>query len=214
MVLVETKEGAFWRMKRGAGGKAAELNEGFSAARDMVKMLSPVAARFVAVMRHYLRGLEPGRINNRVKSVLQRSLKETGGMDYKYFNDFVFQPLYPLYNVLLTVPEFKTGEEYVSVYVPIPEGGAVKRQNEIVTDYRFALIMFVGDPLSGQEVDTYDVMSAIYKMGKQYEEGCELRLKRPTAGEPWMCCLRIVTYEGNEVAYNSRHSGMKVVGWG
>jgi hypothetical protein len=158
-------------MKRGMGAKGAELNDGFKAGKEMTKLISPLAAKFVGSLKPILQGLDPARINNRVRTVLQRSYKQVGGIDYKYFKEFVFQPHYPLYNVLRYEPSFKTEEEYVLVHVPMSAGGAVKRQSEIVTSYRFALIMIVGDPFGEQELDTYEVKSEMYKMDMPMREG-------------------------------------------
>ena len=211
--LIKTKEGSFWRRERGTGGKEAVLNDGYAASRDLLKMLSPLAASFVRELRPHMIGLSPGRITLRVKSCLQESLKMHGGIDYRYFRELDFQPDYPLRNVLKVEPKLECGKKFIELHVPIPEGGAVERQSGIVTDYRFVLVMLAGDPFADESIVSYSAASTKYELEKAYPEGCDLKLMLPEGGKPWLAMLRIVTFEGHEMAYNARHSGMKVVGW-
>ena len=211
--VVTTYEGSFWRRERGTGDKEAVLNDACEAQKQMVVRLSPVAAKLVRELRPYLAGLVPRRINNRVKTCLQQCIEQKGAIDYRFFRDLIFQKEYDLWKVLAVTPRLDPGGKYVQLHVPIPEGGAVKRQSELVTSYRFVLIMVVGDPFSEGMLSTYEAASGMYELDTAYAEGCTLRLIRPTDGEPWLACLRIVTYEGEEVAISPRHSGMTVVGW-
>src|SRR3954471_20305375 len=81
MIVVKTKAGSFWRMKRAEG---TALNGAFAKGKSMVEILSPAAARFVSELRPYMLYMDPKRINLRVKSCLQRSIKEKGELDYEY----------------------------------------------------------------------------------------------------------------------------------
>lgn len=213
MKIVKTREGNFWRTERGKKSGQAPLNDTLERNKNLLVELSPRAAAMVHELKYYLNGLRPRRITIRVKSCLQRSLKETGGLDYVYFRDFVFQPDYPITTLLRVVPTFKTEGDMIVLQQPIPRAGAVLALNKLVTAYRLSLIMLVGDVLEGVELSTYVVHSPVFETGKEYAEGCELRMKRPVDIK-WMAMLRIVSYEGKEVAANPRHAGMVVVGWG
>ena len=214
MQLIKTKEGSFYRKRRGKGAKGAVLNERFAANRDLVKLLSPAAAKLQRELRPFLVGLKCGRLHNRIQSRLSKSLTESGRMDYMHLMFLQFQPDYPLGGVLLVNPKLEPGGKYLKVHVPIPEGGAIVRKGEVVSGYRFVLVLVVGDPFSEGPLYSYQAASGMYELEKGYEDGCTLKLVRPDGTEPWMVCLRIVTYERDRVAINGRHSGMMMLGYG
>ena len=124
--------------------------------------------------------------------------------------DLVFQPDYPLYKLLRSVPELVADDKYVVVRIPKKTGGAVIPLSGVVTAYRFVLVMVVGNPFTDKLLNTYEAKSERYEMGVDNED-CVLRLIRPDAEDPWVVFLRIVTYEGQQVAWSSRHSGMMYV---
>ncbi len=215
MLLIKSKEGDFYRMKRSKEGDIAAMkHEGMAASKELLKVLSPAAARLVGELRPYMTRMSPGRINIRVKSCLQRSLKERGELDYSYMESLEFQPEYPLWRLMKYIPGLAEDGEDVVVHIPIPDGGAVNAYNTLVTGYKFTLIMVVGDVVRGDKLRTYDVSSPKYQTGKEVKGGCELRLIRPDEGERWVCVLSIISYEGKNAANSPRHAGMKVVGWG
>src|ERR1043165_383972 len=111
MKIVRTVEGEFWRTDRGKGDKPAVLNDACERQKNLLSTLSPVAAKFAKELRLQTHGMKLRRFNNRVKSCLQRSIEGTGGLDYRYMRDLVFQPEYPLYRLLNAVPQFVRDEK-------------------------------------------------------------------------------------------------------
>lgn len=63
--LINTKEGSFWRRKRGTV-KPAKLNKAFSANVKAMKLVSPIAAKIANVLFTYMQGLTPGRLSSRI----------------------------------------------------------------------------------------------------------------------------------------------------
>jgi hypothetical protein len=212
-ILVRNKEGAFWRLQRGKGAKGATLNAALQDSSARLKVLSPAAAKLVAELRPFLNGLRSGRIKNRISGLIGERLSNSGRTEYRFFKDLDFQPDYPLGRLLRTPVQVEQDSATVSLRIQIPAGGAIAARNSIVSSYCFVLIMIVGDPLDDKELATYQAASRTYPVGESSED-CVLELLRPNAGEHWLLCLRLVSYEGAEVAYHERHSGMKVVGWG
>jgi hypothetical protein len=214
MVIVDTREGAFWRMKPKVRAGVDGMNAAMKANMGMMSVLSPAAAKLVRELKYCLNGMKCGRITVSMKNCLHRSVKETGGLNYSYFAGFTFQPRYRLDRLLLMSPSFRVDGKYVVMKVDIPETGAVRKRSALITGYRLVMVMVVGNPIGEGEVDVFEVMSPLYESERAVEEGCVLRMVIPDGGEPWMVLLRIVSYEGRHVALSPRHAGMKLVGWG
>jgi hypothetical protein len=214
MIIVKTRKGSFWRMKIGQDGKPVVLNPAMQHNQDLMSIISPASKKLSAAMRRYLNGLDYSNINVRIGKCLRASIKATGGLDYKYFENLVFQEFHELYRLLRMEPTFRNEGGDVVMRTDIPEGGAVRALSGIITGYKLALVMVVGDVLAGEVLSTYEAVSTMYHSNEEVPEGCELRLVRPDEGVKWLALLRIVSYEGDVVATNPRHAGMKVVGWG
>jgi len=214
MVIVNSPEGAFWRMKPKESGGAENLNDALKANMERMSELSPAASKVVKELKTILNGLDLGRITVRMKSCLHRSMAQEGRVCYSYFAGLKFQPRYRLDKLLIMAPTLREEGEELVMRVDIPEWGAVKKRSELITGYKLAMIMVVGSPVGEGNVDVFEKKSPLYEPEKAVAGGCELRMLKPTGGEPWMVCLRIVSYEGVKVAVNPRHAGMKVIGWG
>src|SRR3954469_3138428 len=98
--------------------------------------------------------MDAGRITIRVKSCLQRSIKEKGELDYGYMEGLDFQPDYELWQLMKTTPKLKKDGKDVVLQIPIPAGGAVQALNTFITGYKFTLIMVVGNPIEERVLQT------------------------------------------------------------
>src|SRR3954463_549915 len=82
-IWVKTKEGGFWRMRRGSY-KPARLNEAYLQTSNAMKISAPAASRIVRRLHSYLNRLETGRLTVRISGKLRKSLKEKGRLCFTY----------------------------------------------------------------------------------------------------------------------------------
>jgi len=142
-ILVRTKEGSYWRLKRGLN-KPAVLNSSLQQSADCTKVCSPAAKRITRVLWQNMRGLNTGRLIARSAALLKQAFQEKGIADFSFFDDFDFQPEHPL-NGLLKAP-YKCSEKDSIVQLQIPiEERSVKKHNPLVTEYYFDLVLLYGD---------------------------------------------------------------------
>ena len=98
-IWVETKEGSFWRKKRGTVKKAT-LNLRYQQSNDHMKISSPAANRIVRALRPYLTGLDVGRLSARITGKLTQSLNETNSLAFTNFAGLGIQKTPPLDSLL------------------------------------------------------------------------------------------------------------------
>ncbi|MCU7547529.1 hypothetical protein OCK74_00310 [Chitinophagaceae bacterium LB-8] len=207
-ILVKTKEGSFWRRKRGSV-KPAPVNDVLARNAEASKVTGPAAKRIVDKLRPYLRGLRTGRLTVRVIGALRKALNRKGIIDFTFLDGMELQPEHP-FNKLVLDP-YKVEQADRSLHISIPIGkGRVKQLNGIVTDYYFEAIVVQGDATkdSGLRVDS--VESKVYSIEAD-QKLCELSVDLPAQKGPWMLLLKISSLEGNEMAVHPRHYAMKVV---
>ncbi len=75
-IWIDTKEGGFWRRRRGLV-KKARLNAAYLQSSEYTKICSPAASRIMRKLRPYMKGLQPGRITVRICGKLRKALIET-----------------------------------------------------------------------------------------------------------------------------------------
>lgn len=88
-LLVKTREGMFWRKKRGQGPKGARLNEKFRASAAGMAITAPAAKRVVEAIRPFLDGVQAGRLTVRISGRLRKQYNRIGKADYEYLAGFV-----------------------------------------------------------------------------------------------------------------------------
>ncbi len=212
--LIRSKDGIYYRRKPGKAGRYVAPNQNIAAHAALTKQSSPAAAKLRRALAPYLAGLNSGRVTVRLSALIRQGLKEGRWPDYSLLRDFDFQPGYPFGALLKVLPRVERTEDYVTLRIPIPHGGAVKIvKSNLVTVYGFTLVLVAGNPVGDGELTVTAAKSKLYPVGKEAKE-CMLRLPLPTEdGMPWLLLLRVTGYEGDEEAYHGRHSGMAVVGW-
>ena len=91
-----------WRRRRGTV-KPARLNAGFKASSEVTKVVAPACKRIRTALESYLRGLQPGRLHNRMGKVLRRCLSEKGRLALSYLKGMELQREHPL-DAMLRAP--------------------------------------------------------------------------------------------------------------
>lgn len=206
-VLVQTKEGVFWRRKRGSL-KPVSLNRGFQRAVEATKITAPAAKRIITALQPYLSGLHTGRLNIRISNALRTSLKETGELKLSYLKGIEMQAEHALEQMLYT---YKTGVDDKAIHIEIPvEKGVVKAQNRLATHYYFEAVLVYGDVNKEKGLSVKDAESPLYPVNSKTKTTCVLSLPLPAKGD-WMAVLKLSCLEGNEMAAHTKHYRMKVV---
>ncbi|MGZ3951002.1 MAG: hypothetical protein ACXVBZ_06375 [Flavisolibacter sp.] len=206
-VWVESGETPHWRRKRGSLKKAS-LNSAFKNANDSTKIVAPAAKRVRNALAPYMRGLRPGRLQNRISSAFRKSLKEKGQLGLGCLKDVEIQRDYPLDSLVVCQYEVSVGEEDLKIKIPI-DWSSVKQFNNLVTNYYFEAIVLWGDVNSGERFKTDSVESALYSIRTEKESVCVLELEKPA--DDWCLLLKVTSHEGDQMAAHTKHYRMKVV---
>ncbi|HEV7331907.1 MAG TPA: hypothetical protein VGN63_12780 [Flavisolibacter sp.] len=211
-LLVTTKEGSFFRRRRGTV-KPAPLNAPFRQSADGMSLSSPAVKRLRACLWEVLRGLAVGRIQARLSGRLNKAFLQNGRFDFSAFAGYEFQEDHPLDSLLLAPYTVQTEGGEARVRIPL-DRRAVKQKSSLVSDYYFELVVVWGDAGREGGLRLDSVSSPLYPFGRSAKRCCELSLSLPGDGVPWMLLLKASCLEGRELAHHPRHYGMKVVAVG
>lgn len=207
-IWVTTKEGSFWRKKRGLN-KPATLNAAYQQSRSHLHLCSPVAKDVVGLLKPHLHQMQTGRLHARLSGKLVKALNESATLHYGNLKDFDLQPDYPLGKLLLAPYLVKQDNRVLKVELPIDQG-TVRQHRRLVTDYYFELILVwdyeVANAPTRRRLDS--VISPLYPIGSTANV-CLLEM--PLSKGHWMALLKVSCLEGNEMAVSPRNYGMKVV---
>lgn len=210
--MIETKEGCFWRRKRGTVTEAV-LNRKFANNTSTVSICSPAASRVVQRLRDFTKELSMGRVTARISGKFTKTFNNRKTLDYSLLRGFDFQPEKTIDKILgtlfsITINQY---EESIAIHIPVRED-TVTKLNGIVTDYYFEGILLYGDPLKERSLNVEYTVSKPYQFDvKKISEECVLSLPLTAEMTPWMLLLKVSCLEGNEMAANSRHYGMRVL---
>ena len=209
-IWVETKEGGFWRLRRGLD-KPAERNNAVKNSGILNGRSSKAASRIVRTLRPYLRGLEMGRVTIRVNVALKKGMTYEDPFDFGRLRGFDMQPLHPFDQGVLPNITIQQSDKEPLVGLPIANYTVV-RLSPLVTDFYFEMVLVYGDLNKEEPLLVDAVESQTYESEKEYEGGCQLRIMLPR--KPWVALLKLNSIEGNTPAAASRHYRMKVVAAG
>ena len=205
-VLVETKEGCYWRRKRNKKTPTAN-NAVFQANEAAVKLCSPAASRLLTALLPYRFGFENWRVHVHFTTLLRKGMKGRY-VSYACLKGAELQKAYKL-DHLLHSPVTVTQPGYnVAVQVPI-RPTSVHRHSNLVSDFYLEAILVSGDPFSGAPLKVESVQSPLYAYESLPNTTCTLQL--PITEKPWILLLKFCSLEGNEVAAHARHYAMKVI---
>lgn len=208
-VFVATKEGGYWRLKRGSV-KPATLNTTLGHNADNLKVTSPAAKRIVSMLEPFLHGLRGGRIIARLGSGLSKALNANGYMHFSFLDGLEWQKECPLNKLLLgSIYVYQAGD-HLQIRVPLGEN-YMARHNNLVTDYYLDAILIYGDAGEDGGLRIDSVVSPLYSFKHTAKTECILSLPLPSTTQPWMLLLKASCLEGNELAVHYKHYGMRII---
>jgi len=210
-ILIETKEGAFWRKKRGLGEKGAPLNEGFKQSSEGMAVTAPAAKRIVGRLRPFIEGLSVGRITVRISALLRKQYNKNGNVDYTFMQGFDLQPDYPMKRLLKAPLHITTDKEVIDLRIPVAPYW-IEPQGKLVTHYYFELVVISGDCTRDGALRTETETSAVYSIVGAEQEDC--RFVMPVGTRPWLAVLKLCCIEGQELAVSPKDYGMQVIAVG
>jgi hypothetical protein len=206
--LVESKEGMYWRKKRGTM-KPAEINTALQVNVNATGIVSPAAKRVREALRPYMEGIRTGRLNIRIGKVFRRALKERKPLGVGLLKGIELQGDYPL-NDLVT-SNYKVYIERGSVRIEIPiTKTSMEPLNPLVTGYYFEAVLLYGDVNVERGLRTESVESPLYSYRERSEGVCMMELDLPKEGE-WCLVLKVSSLEDKELAKHTKHYRGKVV---
>jgi hypothetical protein len=186
------------------------LNAGFSASVEATKIVAPACKRILTALQPYLRGLDTGRLNNRLSNPLRQSLAQKKRLELSYLKGIELQRDHPLEDMLKVPYKIIIDKKNVSIEIAI-EKDTVKPFNRLVSDYYFEAVLLYGDVNKAKALKTETVESALYPIYSKAKTKCVLSVSLPKK-EDWCLLLKLSSLEGNEMAVHPKHYRMKVVG--
>jgi len=215
--LVRTKEGEFWRLKRGLK-KPAILNNRLQENSDLVKQTSTAGSRIYGALQPFAEDLALHRIFNKIITLLRGGLKRNGHLNVSVLRGLDLQKDYPLRRLLRGGFQWHHDKEkhVFGFRIDIPErGGAILRQNKIMSAYRFIIILVHGNPGEDGGMQLKSVMSKNYSFEGDGVAG-ECLLELPYTPEPgqWLFCLRAECLQEGKVAPHPKSRALQVLDGG
>lgn len=207
-VAVHTKEGSFWRRKRGSV-KPAKLNPAFKNIANNAAITGPIAKRTCYKLLPFTDGLDTGRQTIAFINMLNKSIAINGTTDYSFFKDYEFQKKHPLGALLREPYKFYIENDMLCMKIDM-RYEPVARHNKIATDYYFELILLYGNPAKENSLRVESEQSFLYSFREAYDSSCILSLQVPKQN-PWMLILKASCMENDMPAHHYKYYGMKVV---
>jgi hypothetical protein len=206
--LVVTREGKYWRKKRGRV-RPAKLNYKFQGNTDVMSVVSPAARRVMVAMEPFMRGIRRGRLNNRISGAFRKSLEEEGCLRLSYLKGLEFSRDHPMdqlvrgqYPVLVRNGRVRVELDSKKMWVD--------PQNALVTEFYFDLVLLYGDVNEEGVLRTESMESPLFIYRDRSKKVCVLELDLPEEGD-WCAILKVSSLEGNEVAMNDKNYRMRVM---
>jgi hypothetical protein len=210
-VLVRTREGNFWRRKRGTGKKEATLNEAFRNNSRGMAITAPAAKRIVDQLRPFLDSVYAGRITVRISGLLRKQLNRSGTVGYTYVKNFDLLRDRPVDELLGVPVRVNCENDVLEVHIPV-NANTITRNDSLVKGYSFELILLSGDCTVENDLRIESKVSDVFGINDVGEYRCSLRMDSP--GKPWFTILKLCCLKGDEKKLCSENYGMKVVAVG
>jgi hypothetical protein len=210
-ILVKTREGNFWRKKRGLGKKGAILNEGFRQSCRGMAITAPAAKRIVTKLRPFLEGLAVGRITVRISALLRKKYNQSGNVDYTYLSGLELQPDYPIKRLLKEKITTNIDNDLLEIRIPISQF-TIKPQGKLVTHFYFEMILVSGDCTKDNNLRIEAETSVVYSIETIHQDDCRFII--PLGKNSWFAILKVCCIEGQELAISPKDYGMKVISVG
>jgi hypothetical protein len=227
-VLVQGRNGSFWRRKRGSL-KLAALNPILQQNSRAIAHCSPLAKRVAGKLAVFTRGMDTERLQPRLTAAFMKWLKTHEGVSLAALANFEFQPGRPLER--LAAPVYRPVRNGLQAGIAIkPFPGCVQAMNKLATGYFFEAVLLYGDVNDPYGLLTEVQTSGYYPFEKNWRMQEAARILNgaaapgyaplqfmfdlPAEDTPYALLLRVCCLEGNELGANPMHYGMKVVGAG
>ena len=208
-IAVHTKEGSFWRRKRGSV-KPIVLNNAFKATANNAAISGPIAKSICRKLQPFTEGLDTGRQTIAIINMLNKSLAKNSAVDYSFFINFDFQKRFPLVRLLEAGYRFDIKKDMLCVEIDLTFE-PMKRHNKLATHYYFELILLYGNPAKENTLRVETEQSLLYSFTETYDTNCSMSLQMPKQ-QPWMLILKASCMEDDLPAHHYKYYGMKVVG--
>jgi len=209
--LIQTREGTFWRAKRGLYTPVA-LNPTVHAHAEAMKRAAPAARRIAMALDPYTRDLQKGRMIAAISGRLLRCLKTEGSILLSALNGLELQPDYPLKNLLHASYVVESDEVADTLHVRIPGTGAapVKARNRLADSYQISAILLYGDPQEDGRLLTQAVRTEPLSLKRDPGE-IVLAMPLSDSGADHVLALRVECFEEGEVGLHPGLRAMKVI---
>ena len=208
-IAVHTKEGSFWRRKKGSV-KPVGLNSAFTTTANNAAISGPIAKRICRKLQPFTDGLDTGRQTIAMINLLNKSLANSTVVDYSFFENYEFQKRFPLDKLLEAGYKFDVKKDMLCVEIDL-SFEPMKRHNKLATHYYFELILLYGNPAKENTLRIESEQSLLYSFTATYDTNCSMSLQMPKQN-PWILILKASCMEDDRPAYAPKYYGMKVVG--
>jgi len=205
-ILVKTKEGSYWRLRRGLKNpvtinKALKANAGDNGMAE--------AKRVANKLIPYLENMNAGRKTARMGSLFREARMKTGSCDFSRFKGFEIQKDHLLGDMLKERYQIKVEKGMLTITIPINKYG-VKPVVHYLTHYYLEAILLYGDPGKDNKLRTESDSSERYEMLGETNSICTLTLQLPKK-QPWMVWLKLGTFIEDKPGNYDKLYGMRVV---
>ena len=211
-VFVNSKEGGYYRRKRGSV-KEATLNIQFQGTADAMKIVAPVAKMIRYKLHSFLSDMDCGRFLGNFSGKIVKAYAETGTINYKYLKDYDIHIAHPLSNLVRAGYSIRQVNENIHLHIPI-DTGTVKQFHDSATGYYFDAVLLHGNPLMENGIRVESEVSPLYTFESNVKDGCNFEFLLPENTYPWMVLLKCTCVEDRELLAGGRYRGMKVVAVG
>jgi hypothetical protein len=209
-IMVHTREGYYWRKKRGADHKV-EINSELSANAEAIRITTPLVRQFLNSISHHLKRHYGERMFLRMNHAFKKCLKKNGRVDYSATKDFVFYPRNPFPHQIAGSCSTRLNADKTRLQVEIKPFD-IPPQNGLVTEYYFQLILVTGDPNEENRLEVETMESPLFPYGQDRTNTVSFETDLPE-DKPWLAMIKLNSLEMNELAVHARHYGLVVVSW-
>lgn len=208
-LLVNTREGYYWRKKRGTI-KPAKLNAAFKNNAKLTGILSPVTSAIREKLSPFLEYMDTGRFLANVSGRLKKAYNQTGKLSFLGLTDYDLQPYYPFEKLFRGSYKVHVNKSELSIEILLREN-IVKALTKMVTGYYFEAILLYGDPAKQNSLRIDSEVSPVYNIHSTTDTVCRLSLLLPAKKTSYMVLLKLSCMNGKTPAYHASQYGMKVV---
>lgn len=205
---VVSKEGGYWRRKRGTI-KPATLNTTLQLNADVTRLTNDAAKKMVQRLQPFLKGMETGRLTARIGGKLKIALAKNRHIDFSSFDKFDIQTEHPLCDILQKPYSISVYRKDAIIEIPI-QNRTVVLPKRGATDYYFEAIWLYGNPGEDNELQIDAVSSALFPLKSTRESICKLIVPVPDK-KPYMIFLKLSCLSGHALATEPGFFGMQVI---